>query len=70
MSRLSIPFALLTLLRRAPAARVIARAEAGTPVQNVELRTLAGGREKLLSPKVKANVFVFFRPATSARSTR
>jgi tetratricopeptide (TPR) repeat protein len=40
-----------------------AAAEPGTLVENVELRTLAGGREKLLSPKVRANVFVFFRPA-------
>jgi tetratricopeptide (TPR) repeat protein len=39
-----------------------ARAEPGTMVENVELRTLAGGKEKLLSGKVKANVFVFFRP--------
>ncbi len=61
MSRLSIPFALLTFFAALPPP-VIASAEAGTPVPNVELRTLAGGREKLLSPKVKANVFVFFRP--------
>ena len=40
-----------------------AAAEPGTLVENVELRTLAGGKEKLLSPKVRANVFVFFRPA-------
>ena len=39
-----------------------ARAEPGTIIENVELRTLTGGREKLLSNKVKANVFVFFRP--------
>jgi tetratricopeptide (TPR) repeat protein len=39
-----------------------ARAEPGTAVENVELKTLAGGKEKLLSNKVKANVFVFFRP--------
>jgi hypothetical protein len=39
-----------------------ARAEPGTVVENVELKTLAGGKEKLLSNKVKANVFVFFRP--------
>ncbi len=43
-----------------PAAR--ARAEAGTQLENPELRTLAGGKERLLSTKVKANVFVFFRP--------
>ncbi len=39
----------------------LARADAGTPIQNVELRTLAGGKATLLSPKAKANVFVFFR---------
>jgi tetratricopeptide (TPR) repeat protein len=39
-----------------------ARAGPGTIVENVELKTLAGGKEKLLSNKVKANVFVFFRP--------
>lgn len=41
---------------------VDARAEPGTLVENVELRTLDGGREKLLSNKVKVNIFVFFRP--------
>lgn len=39
----------------------LGRAEAGVPVQNVELRTLAGGTATLLSPRAKANVFVFFR---------
>jgi len=39
-----------------------ARAEPGTVIENVELKTLTGGKEKLLSNKVKANVFVFFRP--------
>lgn len=39
-----------------------ARAEAGTQVENVELKTLAGGTDRLLSSKVKANIFVFFRP--------
>ena len=57
-SPLTICLALFALLPP-PAA---ARAEAGTKVENVELKTLAGGREKLLSPKVKANVFIFFRP--------
>ncbi|HTN52258.1 MAG TPA: hypothetical protein VML50_07645 [Anaeromyxobacter sp.] len=38
-----------------------ARAEAGTKIDNVELKTLAGGREKLLSESVRANIFVFFR---------
>jgi tetratricopeptide (TPR) repeat protein len=39
-----------------------ARAEPGTMVENVEMKTLAGGKEKLLSNKVKVNIFVFFRP--------
>lgn len=39
-----------------------ARAQPGTAVENVELRTLAGGKEKLLSPRARANVIVFFRP--------
>lgn len=60
-SRLTFPFALLTLFAAFPPP-VHARAEAGTQVENVELRTLAGGKEKLLSAKAKANVFVFFRP--------
>ncbi|WP_242393361.1 thioredoxin domain-containing protein [Anaeromyxobacter oryzisoli] len=38
-----------------------AHAEAGTLIENVELRTLSGGKDRLLSAKVKANVFVFFR---------
>jgi tetratricopeptide (TPR) repeat protein len=58
---LSAPAALLTLLAVVPPTAQ-ARAESGTQVENVELNTLSGGREKLLSPKVKANVFVFFRP--------
>jgi tetratricopeptide (TPR) repeat protein len=60
MSRLSTPFALLTLFAAfPPPAR--ARAEAGTLVQNVSLRTVSGGTEKLLSTRVKANVVVFVR---------
>jgi hypothetical protein len=39
----------------------LGRVEAGTPIQNVELRTIAGGKAMLLSPGAKANVFVFFR---------
>lgn len=39
-----------------------AHAEVGTPVANVELRTLAGGRERILAAKARANVLVFFRP--------
>jgi tetratricopeptide (TPR) repeat protein len=38
-----------------------AHAEAGTLVENVELRTIGGGKERLLSAKARANVFVFFR---------
>jgi len=41
---------------------VRAHAEVGSTVDNVELKTLAGGREKLLSPKARANVIIFFRP--------
>jgi len=36
-------------------------AEPGTPVENVELKTISGGREKLLSAKARANLIVFFR---------
>ncbi len=61
MSRLTTPFALLTLLAAfPPPAR--ARAENGTVVPNASLRTVAGGKETLLSPRAKANVIVFFRP--------
>jgi tetratricopeptide (TPR) repeat protein len=52
---------LLSLLALSPV-WTRARAEPGTMVENVELKTLAGGKERLLSNKVKANVFVFFRP--------
>ena len=34
----------------------------GDTLENVELPTLAGGREALLSPQAQANVFIFFRP--------
>jgi len=57
---LSLPFALLTLYAAfPPLAR--ARAAPGTQLENAELRTIAGGKEKLLSEKARANVFVFFR---------
>jgi tetratricopeptide (TPR) repeat protein len=59
-SRLTVPFALLTLLTAFPPP-AHARAEAGTVIANVELRTITGGKGMLLSPKAKANVFVFFR---------
>jgi tetratricopeptide (TPR) repeat protein len=38
-----------------------ARTEPGTPFPAVELRTLAGKKEKVLSSQVKANVVIFFR---------
>lgn len=57
--RTRLAYVLLTLVALPPAA--LARAEPGTAIANVELATIAGGRDKLLSPKVKANVFVFFR---------
>ncbi|BDG02693.1 tetratricopeptide repeat protein [Anaeromyxobacter oryzae] len=59
--RRSATVSLLAILAVLPPA-AHARAEPGTQVDNVELKTLAGGKEKLLSPKVKANIFVFFRP--------
>jgi tetratricopeptide (TPR) repeat protein len=62
---IALPIVTLTLLSPEWAD---AYAEPGTIVENVELKTLAGGKEKLLSNKVKANIFVFFRPAQE-RST-
>jgi len=59
-SSLSIPFALLTLFAAFPPP-AHARAEPGSPVENIELNTIAGGKAQLLSAKVKANIFVFFR---------
>ena len=38
-----------------------AHAEAGTGIENVELRTIAGGKERILSPRMKVNLLVFFR---------
>ncbi|MBK9516412.1 MAG: hypothetical protein IPO09_03465 [Anaeromyxobacter sp.] len=38
-----------------------AHAAVGTPVENLELRTIAGGKERLLSSKARANVLVFLR---------
>jgi tetratricopeptide (TPR) repeat protein len=62
MSTLRSParFALLALLAALPPLAK-ARAENGEVIQDVELRTLAGGKAHLLSAKAKANVFVFFR---------
>jgi tetratricopeptide (TPR) repeat protein len=36
-------------------------AEVGTPVDNLELKTISGAKEKLLSAKAKANLVIFFR---------
>lgn len=38
-----------------------AHAEAGTAIENLELKTINGGKERLLSAKAKANILVFFR---------
>lgn len=38
-----------------------AYAAPGTAIDNVELKTIAGGKERILSPKAKANLLVFFR---------
>ncbi len=38
-----------------------AHAEAGTVIENVELKTVSGGRARLLSTRAKVNVLVFFR---------
>lgn len=57
-THVAIPL-LLASLAASPAAGT--RAEPGTRLENVELRTLTGGREPLLSTRAKANVFVFFR---------
>jgi tetratricopeptide (TPR) repeat protein len=38
-----------------------AHAQAGTAIENVELKTIAGGRAWLLSASAKANILVFFR---------
>ena len=56
--RLAVVSTLLVLV--APLA-AHAHAEVGTVVENVELRTINGGKERLLSSKAKANILVFFR---------
>jgi tetratricopeptide (TPR) repeat protein len=38
------------------------RVEIGDPIEDVELRTIEGKRERLLSRGAAANVFIFFRP--------
>jgi tetratricopeptide (TPR) repeat protein len=57
-----LTLALLALAAALPAAAE-ARAAPGMQLEDVELRTLAGGRERLLSTQAKANVIVFFRPS-------
>lgn len=52
---------LLVALSMAPLGAAHAHAEVGTVVQNAELRTAAGGKEKLLLPKMKATAVVFVR---------
>lgn len=56
-ARLALAFLVLTLSPLGARAA----AEVGTPVEPVELRTIAGGKERVVSPKVKANLLVFFR---------
>ena len=38
-----------------------AHAEVGTLIDNVELKTISGTKERVLSPKMKVNLLVFFR---------
>jgi tetratricopeptide (TPR) repeat protein len=57
--RHSLP--LLVVLALAPLG-AHAHAETGTPVDNVEMKTLSGGKARLLSARAKANVVIFFRP--------
>lgn len=56
----SVRLALLAVLAALPPLAQ-ARAEPGATLQNVELRTISGGKASLLSAKARANVFVFFR---------
>ncbi|HEX8909047.1 MAG TPA: hypothetical protein VF805_07575 [Anaeromyxobacteraceae bacterium] len=44
------------------AALAFSNVAVGDTLENVELPTLAGGREALLSAQAQANVFIFFRP--------
>src|SRR6266568_9215176 len=43
-------------------AHAFANVALGETLENVELSTLAGGKEALLSAQTQANVFIFFRP--------
>jgi len=56
-ARAAIAAALLALLPLGARAW----AEAGTQVENLELATLSGAKERILSPKARANLIVFFR---------
>jgi tetratricopeptide (TPR) repeat protein len=56
--RLAVAMAVLVLA--APLA-AHAHAEAGTTIENLELRTITGGTARLLSSSARANVLVFFR---------
>jgi tetratricopeptide (TPR) repeat protein len=52
---------LLASLSLAPFGVAHAHADVGTVVDNVELATAAGGREKLLAPKMKVTAVIFVR---------
>ncbi|MCM2333244.1 MAG: redoxin domain-containing protein [Anaeromyxobacteraceae bacterium] len=52
---------LLVALALAPLGAAHAHADVGTVVQNAELKTAAGGKERLLAAKVKATAVVFVR---------
>jgi len=52
---------LVVALSLAPFGVAHAHADVGTVVQNVELRTAAGGKEKLFAPKMKATAVIFVR---------
>jgi tetratricopeptide (TPR) repeat protein len=60
LRRPSLRAALLAVLAALPPLAQ-ARAEPGALIQDVELRTISGGKAHLLSARAKANVFVFFR---------
>lgn len=48
--------------RRVEASDLERRVQVGDPVEDADLRTLDGKRDRLLARNVKVNVFVFFRP--------
>jgi tetratricopeptide (TPR) repeat protein len=52
---------LLVALGLAPLGAAHAHADVGTQVDNLELRTAAGGKEKLLAPKIKVTAVIFVR---------